>query len=146
MWEVRVRHVAFLAALLCTSALALNPNHRLTQYVHRVWQSQPGLPQASIYTVTQTHDGYLWLGTQSGVVRFDGVRFTPVRALDQASLGSTWFRRIVEDNTGRVWLLADEAALCRSISKRRKFMMKSPTPACSLDNMAKCGPAPLRAW
>ena len=65
------------------TALGLDPNHKLTQYLHRTWQTQAGLAQASIYVVTQTHDGYLWVGTQSGVVRFDGVEFKPVRALQE---------------------------------------------------------------
>ena len=56
--------------------LALDPSRSLTQYFHRVWQIQPGLPQASIYCVLQTQDAYLWLGTQLGLVRFDGVRFS----------------------------------------------------------------------
>src|SRR5438477_6007216 len=68
------------------AASGLNPEHRLTQYVHRIWQTQPGLPQTAIFAVSQTRDGYLWLGTGSGVVRFDGVRFTPVPELERAQL------------------------------------------------------------
>src|SRR5437016_2465748 len=70
--------VLFLGA---PAASGLNPEHKLTQYVHRIWQTQPGLPQTAIFAVSQTRDGYLWLGTESGVVRFDGVRFTPVPEL-----------------------------------------------------------------
>ena len=102
------------AVFFAGSAFALNPNHRLTQYVHRIWQNQPGLPQASIYALTQTRDGYLWLGTQSGVVRFDGARFGAVPALEEASPGDdTWYRRIVEDAEGRVWLLGDAGQIVR---------------------------------
>ena len=96
---------------MAAHALAINPNHRLTQYVHRVFQAQPGLPQASVYAVSRMRDGYLWLGTQSGAVRFDGARFTPIPALEQAGLSSIWFRKIVEDATGRVWLLAEDSRL-----------------------------------
>ena len=53
------------------TAQALDPNHKLTQYLHRTWLTQAGLTQTSIYGVMQTHDGYLWVATQSGVVRFD---------------------------------------------------------------------------
>jgi signal transduction histidine kinase/ligand-binding sensor domain-containing protein len=102
--------VAFPAA---TPVLALNPNHQITQYVHRIWQAQPGLSQTSIYAVTQTHDGYVWLGTQSGVVRFDGNRFSPVEALQQASLGDIWARAIEEDTAGRVWITANDFSLIR---------------------------------
>src|SRR5665213_1127917 len=96
------RWMSFSACLLlalygASTARALDPNHKLTQYFHRTWQTQAGLSQASIYVVTQTHDGYLWVGTQSGIVRFDGVEFKPVRALQENSLGEVWARAMVED-------------------------------------------------
>src|SRR5258708_6703288 len=93
-------------AALAAPAFALNPNHKITQYLHRIWQAQPGLSQTSIYSVTQMHDGYLWLGTQNGVVRFDGVRFSPVAALEQAGLGDLWPRAMEEDTAGNVWMTA----------------------------------------
>jgi signal transduction histidine kinase/CheY-like chemotaxis protein/ligand-binding sensor domain-containing protein len=55
--------------------LALDPHKAISQYIHDVWETQDGLPQNSIRAITQTRDGYLWLGTPSGLVRFDGVRF-----------------------------------------------------------------------
>jgi signal transduction histidine kinase/ligand-binding sensor domain-containing protein len=67
------------------------------------WNTDNGLPQNSVHALMQTRDGYLWLGTQEGLVRYDGVRFTlfnrrNIRALKQnditalleASDGSTW--------------------------------------------------------
>src|SRR6266403_4950568 len=41
----------------------------------RIWDSDEDLPQNSVVTMTQTRDGYLWLGTLAGLVRFDGVQF-----------------------------------------------------------------------
>src|SRR3954468_12891047 len=52
----------------------------ITQLVHTTWTVTDGAP-ADIYQIAQTPDGYLWLGTQSGVVRFDGVRFVPLAVL-----------------------------------------------------------------
>jgi len=94
-------------ALLLPWASALDPTHDIAQSVHRIWQNQPGLRQSTINVVTQTSDGYMWLGTPGGVVRFDGVRFTSVPALEQASLGDFWARTIVEDSARRVWLLSN---------------------------------------
>src|SRR5579863_3527224 len=70
--------VAFAAALLLAPAkgeAALDPVKAITQYVHDVWQTEAGLPQNSVLTIAQTLDGYLWLGTEEGLVRFDGSRF-----------------------------------------------------------------------
>jgi signal transduction histidine kinase/ligand-binding sensor domain-containing protein len=107
---------SILIALLPGNARALETNKKLTQYLHRIWQAQPTLPQTSIYVATQTRDGYLWLGTQSGVVRFDGIDFSPVRALQEHSLGDMWARAIVEDKAGRVWMTSNDLDLVR-ISK-----------------------------
>ena len=45
-------------------------------YSVRSWQKDDGLPNSSVFALTQTQDGYLWVGTPEGLVRFDGVRFT----------------------------------------------------------------------
>jgi ligand-binding sensor domain-containing protein len=111
--SLKFSRACLLAALTCSCAFAVDPNHKLTQYLHRIYQAQPGLPQSSIYAVTQTHDGYLWLGTQSGVVRFDGERFTPVRALQDAGFGDVWARAIEEDTNGNIWLTANDFSLIR---------------------------------
>jgi len=55
---------------------ALEPNKAITQYIHEVWQTDDGLPQNSILAIAQTRDGYLWFGTEEGLVRFDGLIFT----------------------------------------------------------------------
>src|SRR5690349_16385171 len=62
--------------MLSANAFALLPAKPITQYVHTVWQTDDGLPQNYVVAVVQTRDGYLWLATQEGLVRFDGVSFT----------------------------------------------------------------------
>src|SRR5262249_7190263 len=65
------------AVLVCDSrAHALDPAKAITQYIHDAWQTEHGLPKNSVQAITQTSDGYLWLGTQEGLVRFDGIQFT----------------------------------------------------------------------
>jgi signal transduction histidine kinase/ligand-binding sensor domain-containing protein len=86
--------------------LAAAPN-----YFTRTWQVENGLPQNKVTAVTQTHDGYLWLGTYGGLARFDGVQFkvfddnnTPalhgsrVTSLFEAADGTLW----IGDESGRV--------------------------------------------
>lgn len=58
------------------TASALEPQKPVTQYVHDAWRTEDGLPQNSVLAIAQTPDGYLWLATQEGLARFDGVRFT----------------------------------------------------------------------
>ena len=63
-------------ACVTPAALALDPSKSPSQYVLNTWQLAEGLPQNSPLSITQTPDGYLWIGTQEGLARFDGVRFT----------------------------------------------------------------------
>src|ERR1700730_8039129 len=62
-------------ALLTLRAGACDSNKPLTEYTHTVWTYKDGIPSAFIYSIAQTRDGYLWLATTDGLVRFDGVRF-----------------------------------------------------------------------
>src|SRR5579883_783199 len=55
---------------------ALDPAQPISRYLHQTWQSAQGLPQNSVFSLAQTSDGYLWVGTEEGLARFDGVRFT----------------------------------------------------------------------
>ncbi|HSE12806.1 MAG TPA: diguanylate cyclase [Rudaea sp.] len=66
----------WLALLFAAPVLALDPDERFHDYVRDNWSVENGLPQVSVLTITQDGTGYIWLGTQNGIARFDGVRFT----------------------------------------------------------------------
>src|SRR5689334_9301337 len=55
---------------------ALDPSKSLSQYARTSWTEEHGLPQDTIRAIAQTTDGYLWLGTDEGLARFDGYEFT----------------------------------------------------------------------
>jgi ligand-binding sensor domain-containing protein len=59
-----------------STALALDPAKAITQYRRMHWTGEDGLLSNSALAVVQTRDGYIWVGTEEGLVRFDGVRFT----------------------------------------------------------------------
>ncbi|HEY2738034.1 MAG TPA: hypothetical protein VGK45_06480, partial [Thermoanaerobaculia bacterium] len=84
-----------LGAALATPALALDPASPLEDYDLHAWGSVEGLPQTSVGAIAQSLDGYLWLGTRSGLVRFDGVRFTLLEAGSVETLAA--------DREGWVW-------------------------------------------
>jgi signal transduction histidine kinase/ligand-binding sensor domain-containing protein len=96
-----------------TEAYGLDPSHALTQYIHRVWQVAQGLPQPSIYSIWQTHDGYLWLGTPNGLFRFDGVRFTAIYDPRQPALKNAWIEGMVEDEQRNLWIGTSSSGLFR---------------------------------
>ena len=68
--------IAACAVLIAASTgTALDRSRNIDQYGHDAWTAQNGLPGEAVYQILQTRDGYLWLRTSVGVVRFDGVRF-----------------------------------------------------------------------
>jgi signal transduction histidine kinase/ligand-binding sensor domain-containing protein len=77
----RTRRRAGLACLTLTFALAarvhaLDPQKSITQFTHTAWSAKDGIP-GPVRAIAQTRDGYLWLGTEAGLYRFDGLRFAP---------------------------------------------------------------------
>jgi signal transduction histidine kinase/ligand-binding sensor domain-containing protein len=91
------------AVLVCArGGMALDPHKSLTQYSRTIWTQEQGLPQDTIRIITQTRDGYLWLGTDEGLARFDGYEFVifnkangdlpanSITALTAAPDGSLW--------------------------------------------------------
>ncbi len=102
-----------LLALCVASAFGLDSNRKLTQYVHRIWQTQQGLADATVYSILQTQDGYLWLGTQGGLVRFDGVRFTPVETIYPSAPTNIWVRDLAQDSKGALWIATNESGVYR---------------------------------
>jgi len=73
-----MRALALLLAILGNPVplWSLDPDRQLGQYVFDNWQPRQGLPHPFVRALAQTSDGYVWLGTAVGLVRFDGVRFT----------------------------------------------------------------------
>ena len=97
--------LTWLCCFLCaTTAYALDPTKAITQYVHDVWTNKNGLPQNSVLCMTQTRDGYLWLGTVEGLVRFDGVRFTVFDRANTNAIPSKWITTLAEDREGNLWI------------------------------------------
>jgi len=105
--------IAMLCVLVCVPAQparALDPNKAFGQYVANRWSIQDGLPQISALTIAQDRDGYIWVGTQSGVARFDGVHFTsytPDNTIGpdkQPQLPGIWIRALLVDRDGKLWV------------------------------------------
>ena len=99
--------VSLCLALLCTLA-----SNATAQYQFDSWTIENGLPQNSVTDILQTRDGYLWLATFGGLVRFDGVRFV---VFDRTSKGieSQRFRTLHEDRQGALWAATDDGMLIR---------------------------------
>src|SRR3974390_224765 len=84
-----------------------------SDYTIENWQLEQGLPQISVTSIAQTPDGYLWLGTFNGLVRFDGVRFTVFDEGNTPNLGSSGIRQLEVDDQGSLWMVTMADTLVR---------------------------------
>ncbi len=95
------------------TACALDPSRSISQAFHRVWQVPQGLPQATIFSILQTEDGYLWLGTPAGLIRFDGVRFITIPDCAGVPADKLRIRDLCEDRAHQTWIATDGMGLIR---------------------------------
>ena len=101
------RRATIAAAVLlacCRCASALNPSLDISQYAHNSWTIRDGFFKSVIYSIAQTPDGYLWLGTEFGLLRFDGVRSVPWQPPAGEHLPSTYIRSVLAGRDGRLWI------------------------------------------
>lgn len=92
---------------LANAACALDPSRAVSQYVHDKWGASQGFLGGVVYAICQSDDGYLWIGTERGLVRFDGFTFTLIRRPlpDSPSIGAV--RGLVSDAEGNLWIRVD---------------------------------------
>jgi len=103
---VSMRFLAFILGWLLPALplAALDPAKPLTSFQRQNWQTESGLPQNTVHAITQTHDGYLWLATEGGLVRFDGLKFTVFDSQNTPALHSNNIRALLEDKQQALWI------------------------------------------
>lgn len=135
---------AALVALAPGPARALEPDKAIPQYVHQAWGADQGLPQNSVFAVTQTRDGYLWVGTEEGLSRFDGVRFTSFDKDDIPCLVDVWVSSLVEGPDGALWMGTWNGGITRL--KDGRFDCFTTRQGLVSDEIVDIAPAPGGVW
>lgn len=101
--------------LLCfaLSAHALDPHRMISQYSHDDWEEKRGFPGGSVSSIAQTPDGYLWIGTEKGLIRFDGLNFRvfPEATPELFPIGAV--QGLTTDATGNLWVLLQSTRVLR---------------------------------
>lgn len=113
----------------------ISPARILGRYQQVVWQDQDGLPANGIGSIAQTPDGYLWLATAEGVVRFDGVRFTTFDSSNTPEITNNNVQPLLVDRDGALWIGTYGGGVNRYAAGR--FTHFSTDDGLS-DNRAKC--------
>ena len=94
----------FVVLASCICAFALDPSLDVSQYAHTEWKIRQAFTKGTIFSIAQTPDGYLWLGTEFGLVRFDGARALPWSPPAGEQLPSNWIEDLVVTRDGTLWI------------------------------------------
>ena len=117
--RLAIRPACTLTALLllllaiAPAASAHDKNKLLTQYVRDAWGSKEGLPQNSVHAIVQGRDGYLWFGTEEGLVRFDGENFTVYDTAQSPGFRDNYVRLLAVAADGAVLIGSDLGGFTR---------------------------------
>jgi len=103
-----------LAAMACllSAAHALDPHRKISQYVREKWSAANGLPGGAVHAIAQSPDGYLWIGTDKGLVRFDGFSFLPVPPKSLLPQNDP-ILGLITDAEGDLWVRMQTAGILR---------------------------------
>ena len=106
MGKAHTRAVALLTSLLACSVFAfpLDPSLDVSQYAHTAWTIREGFFRGNIYSIAQTGDGYLWLGTEFGLLRFDGIRYIPWQPPAGQNLPGSGITKLFVTTDGTLWI------------------------------------------
>lgn len=130
--------------LLCFFSVRLShaleqPVPLASEWQFRAWQTDEGLPDNSVTGVAQASDGYLWVATFGGLMRFNGDRFEAFSPMHLPGVINRVVRQMVQDSAGRLWLAMDRGSLvCADQSRARVVtvqdgLLNSPTVALAED-------------
>jgi ligand-binding sensor domain-containing protein len=101
------RHSCFIWLLLlglAGRAYGLEPRKLVSQYIHDSWQNDEGLPQNSVRAIARTPDGFLWLASQEGLIRFDGLTFKAFDVEHVPELRTNLLHALLVSHDGSLWI------------------------------------------
>ena len=108
------------------------------QFVIDSWTTENGLPQNSVLSIQQTPDGYLWLTTFDGLVRFDGVRFTVFNKANSPGLTSNRFVQLFAEKDGTLWASTESDGFVRYLAGRfQTFTVADGLPSNALNRVQR---------
>jgi ligand-binding sensor domain-containing protein/signal transduction histidine kinase len=124
-----------LLLLAGAQALALDPTRDLSQFKVHVWLTESGLPQNSVHSITQAKDGYVWIATEEGLARFDGIKFTIFDKQNTPQLKSNDIRVLLEDRRGALWIGTTDGLVRLLDSKFTAFSTQDGLPSNVIDSL-----------
>jgi ligand-binding sensor domain-containing protein/signal transduction histidine kinase len=112
-WLLRCAIAGLAGVCFAVSASAVDPTRTVSQYLHDSWGTERGLPGESITAIAQTSDGYLWIGTDKGLVRFDGLTFRQYERAHPQPILIGPVRTLLVDASDHLWILLQNTHVFR---------------------------------
>jgi ligand-binding sensor domain-containing protein/signal transduction histidine kinase len=112
-WLLRCAIAGLVGVCLAVPASALDSTRAVSQYLHDWWGTERGWPGGSITAVAQTSDGYLWIGTEKGLVRFDGLNFHQFERAHPDPILIGPVRTLLVDASDNLWILLQNTQIFR---------------------------------
>ncbi len=97
---------------------AADPVKSPGSFLHHVWTNDNGLPMNTVMTITQTPDGYLWLGTEAGLARFDGIKFEVFSHENTPAFSCSLIAYLMVDRSGTLWIVTQLGGIVRFQNRR----------------------------
>jgi len=139
----------FLVDACTPRAYAIDPNRAMSQYVRDRWGTEQGFPRGPVYAITQGADGYLWIGTEAGLVRFDGVNFRLIKD-DSGAFTIASVLGLTSDNDGCLWLRLQDLTIlryCKGVFEDRWSKPGSkPEPVTDISAMSRAVHGETLIW
>src|SRR5208337_1850521 len=129
-----------LASLLLWNVRAgwgLEPTTAMADYGRQSWAMENGLPQNSVHALAQTNDGYIWLGTEAGLVRFDGTSFAVFDQSSNPALPSGDIRCLLATKDGGLWVGTSEGLARWKDGATRTYTRSDGLPGDSVLTLAE---------
>jgi len=102
-----------LIILLATVALGAEENAIMLRRSRDIWNRASGFPGGYVYSITQTADGYLWIGTSNGLLRYDGLSFVFIRTANSIAPTNAPIQGLVTDSSDHLWVTDESTHLFR---------------------------------
>ncbi len=137
--------VALLLGLAAPVA-ALEPSTSLANYGRQAWAMENGLPQNTVQALAQTRDGFLWLGTEAGLVRFDGVEFETYDRNSVPALPGNDIRCLLATRDGALWIGTGGGLARWKDGESRTFTTQDGLPGNGIQGLVDMGSGALGVW
>ena len=128
----------------CGQAPGLDPHAPVNGYARQIWNIESGLPQDSVHAMLQSADGFLWLGTEGGLARFDGYQFRVFDRDSTPALAGNDIRCLLEDRSGALWVGTGSGLTRLKDGRARTFGPGDGVPAGAVRSMLESGDG--RLW